>query len=129
MIERGLVTRLAGLAGGRIYPAPAPPGVSSPFITYQRVDTVLFAEPFNPAIHGHEIVQIQIDCWSDDGLYGDALELAEDVRIALFGNIGLYDGVDVVDVRLIDGPRDVPEVGPNGPVARRLLSFGFYVRR
>jgi hypothetical protein len=60
-IQDQLRTALAAVAGGRVYPAIAPDGVTKPYLTYFRVSTV----PANTLSSGRplENTVFQIDCY------------------------------------------------------------------
>lgn len=82
-LEQGLVLRLAGVAGGRIYPR-TPQNAVRPFIRYTRVNTTRQQSLTGPV--GVTEATIQVDCMADT--YASAKATADAVRTALHGYSG-----------------------------------------
>lgn len=117
---------VARLVGFQIYPIAVPKAAAVPFIIYKRAnisrDSTLTAGPmFMP------VVSLQIASWALT--YDGARELADEVRLALDGNIGTLAGVTIHDMRLVsetDDFLDPTAVGAQLPPAyevRQLFSI------
>lgn len=66
-------------AGDRVYGVLLPQGVAYPAVSYQRISSVPGVD-----LSGHnglDQVRLQVDAWAET--YGDAKELAEEIRAAL----------------------------------------------
>lgn len=134
-IEAGLVALLAPLVGGRVYPAPAPRDVASPFLTYQRITTTPYERTVDPTVKPLEAVLMQLDCYAEDSSsggatgfgYEDAVDLAAAVRAALFNSSSAFTDVEVDDVEFAE-EQDLGETGAHGPIWRRSLSFNLVQR-
>lgn len=106
----------------RVYPAPAPQNVASPFVTFSRIT----AER-NYTIYGPDRLTgalLQIDCWSDapeyQGSYRIAKQLGIAVRQALHGFRGMMGPVRIQETDL-EGERDLFEAQDH----TRRVSFDF----
>lgn len=84
-VEQGLVTRLASVAGGRIYPR-IPQNPTFPLIRYQRITTQRYQSLSGPV--GVTEATIQVDCMADT--YAEAKTTADAVRVLLHGYRGAW---------------------------------------
>ena len=84
-LEKGLVTRLSGVAGGRIYPR-TPQNATRPFIRYQRITTTR-QQSLSGAV-GVTEATLQVDCMADT--YEGAKTVADAARAALHGYSGAW---------------------------------------
>lgn len=84
-LEKGLVERLAGVAGGRIYPRTRQ-NSARPFIRYQRVSTTRQQSLGGPV--GVTEATVQVDCMDDT--YEGAKAVADAARTALHGYNGAW---------------------------------------
>jgi hypothetical protein len=80
-LQEQLVTQLAGIAAGRLYPMVAPDGAVRPYLVYQRIaNTVnnVLSGNGNPPIDN---TRFQVDVWADS--YGSAQATAGAVKAAM----------------------------------------------
>lgn len=119
---------VSALVGSRIYAMPAPQGTSSPFITYQIIAAARSGMSYH-ATAVHDVVSLQVDCWSDDTASTSSNsraeqvnDLARAVRAALDGT-GLT-GEDIVDLITWTGWSDFS----TPTETRRALDFTLMVR-
>jgi hypothetical protein len=79
-IHEDIVTALASVAGGKVYPQAAPEGESMPFVVFRRIarDPQLTIHSKAPDVERSEFI---FECWASDLV--DAIELADDVIDAL----------------------------------------------
>lgn len=80
-LQEQLVSQLASVFSGRLYPMVAPDSVVKPYATYQRIaNTVnnVLAGNGNPPI---ENTRFQVDVWADS--YGSAQATADAVKAAM----------------------------------------------
>jgi len=78
-IQSQIVTALAAVAGGRVYPQAAPQDAAKPFVVYRTAAS----EPVM-TVHGYAGLtrsQFVFDCWAGTAL--SALDTADAVRVAL----------------------------------------------
>lgn len=84
-LEKGLVSRLGSVAGGRIYPR-TPQNATRPFIRYTRIGTRRVLSLTGPV--GTAEASLQVDCMDDT--YAGAKALADAVRALLHGYRGAW---------------------------------------
>lgn len=84
-LEKGLVSRLSGVAGGRIYPR-TPQNPTYPFVRYQRITTTR-QQSLTGAV-GVTEATLQVDCMADT--YAEAKTTADAARTALHGYTGTW---------------------------------------
>lgn len=93
---------VARLVGFQVYAIAVPKAATLPFVIYKRNNIV--REPHLAGPMFQPMVRLQIASW---GLYyDDARELADEVRLALDGNIGTLAGVMISDIRLVSETDD-----------------------
>lgn len=88
-------TSITDLVDDKIFPLVAHLGTTYPFITYIR-SSVLPADTKDKFICG-EISTVQISCVSND--YEESVKLANVVQDALNGKEGIYNGVEIKDIK------------------------------
>ena len=122
---------VSALVGARIYPAPAPQDVLSPFLTYQVVGSDQAGSSYS-ARAVFDISTLQIDCWHEqidrvsDGashFYGAVSVLSRAVRTAL-DRQGDPTGADAIDGIQFTDWYDLSDEQH----ARRVCRFDIYVR-
>lgn len=120
---------VARFVGFRIFPIAVPKaGTTMPLIAYRRVN--ILREPTLSGPLFRPMVSLQISCWALS--YDSVRELADEVRLALDGNIGTLAGVTISDMRLtseVDDYIDPTEVGAQLPPAyevRQLYSIRWH---
>lgn len=123
MVEQGIVALLAAantLAGDRIRPLQLDRDPVLPAITYQRISTPREVE--HDGDQGYADFRVQLNCWAqrttNDAGYGQARQLANEVRAALHGYRGTAAGV-VIGLIEVSGDRD--ETDPERHFERVLL--------
>ena len=84
-LEKGLVTRLTSVAGGRIYPR-TPQNATRPFVRYSRISTSR-TQSLTGAV-GVTEASIQVDCMADT--YAEAKTTADAARLLLHGYRGTW---------------------------------------
>jgi len=107
---------VARLVGFQIYPTAVPKGAEFPFIVYRRANISRQHSLGGPILMPE--VNLQIACWAMT--HDEARSLADEVRIALNGNITTAAGVTLNDVRLVsetDDYLDPSTVGAQLPPA------------
>lgn len=127
-VETSIYSKLQGLVSGRCFPGIAPPGVTSPYITYQIAGIIPVGTVQTQSNKPHREFRVQVDVWAVEtdhnhasGIgYGDVVVLAESVYNTLQGVTSGYD-VEVYDVYL-DSARDLHEFDDEH-VWRRSLDF------
>lgn len=107
---------VARLVGFQVYPIAVPKTAVLPFCVYKRNNIIRESTLVGPLYV--PVVNLQIASWA---LYYDAArELADEVRLALDGNIGTLSGVTISDIRLVsetDDYLDPAAVGAQLPPA------------
>ena len=104
LLADAMIASLVGTGSGfaGVYPAPAPQGAPSPFVTFQRITADRVYSIYGPS--GLAGPLIQIDCWSEapehGGTYGETKDLAEAVRRRLDGYRGAMGSVTVQEVTI-----------------------------
>lgn len=84
-LQSDLITALASVAGGRVYPQIAPEGATYPLVNYR----ILNKEPI-VTIHGTVAAteyQVVFECWGTS--YSSALSTADAVRTAIVASAAL----------------------------------------
>jgi len=78
-LQSDIVTALAAVAGGRVYPQVAEQGAAKPFVVYR----ILSKDPAQKLGGGAGVTNTSVvfDCWAET--YAAAIALAEQVRAAL----------------------------------------------
>lgn len=107
---------VAQLVGFQIYPTAVPKGAEFPFIVYRRANISRQHSLGGPILMPE--VNLQIACWAFT--YDEARSLADEVRLALNGNITTAAGVTIHDMRLVsetDDYLDPSAVGAQLPPA------------
>lgn len=84
-LQSDIVTALASVAGGRVYPQAAPAEAAMPFVVYR----VLEKEPLTTLGGVLEATRYTVvfDCWAEK--YADALSTAQSVRTAIDASAAL----------------------------------------
>ena len=103
-VYQRLVTtpEVARLVGFQVYAIAVPKTAVLPFVIYKRANIV--REPTLGGPIYHPTVNLQVASW---GLtYDVARELADEIRLALDGNIGTLAGVTITDIRLVSETDD-----------------------
>ena len=124
---RGILTNDAGVAAlvsTRIYPNYAPETPTQPYVVYNLVDSESVM-----SLTGHSGLgrhTYQIDVFDDD--YGDAHQVAEEIRLALQDFQGTQNSVDFQDV--IAGPMSDDlsrfQDGSETPICRVTRDYTFW---
>lgn len=112
-ILRGDAT-VAGLVSERIFPAPAPHGVTSPFITYQRVSRSGVDHVLNTGLPTFAETALQVDCWAEHETSPSGFQAVRDVATAVIAALDQWGGtVNGVTIRhiLFTDLRDLYEEG------------------
>lgn len=84
-IQSDIITALASVAGGRIYPQAVPEGIAMPFVVYRRTSQDPLATL--QGAEGSVNSVFSFDCYADT--YAAALSTAAAVRTAIAGASGL----------------------------------------
>lgn len=107
---------VASLVGFQIYPVAVPNGAEFPFIVYRRANVSRQHALTGPILMPE--VNLQIACWAMT--HDEARTLADEVRVALNGNITTVAGCTIHDMRLVsetDDYLDPSAVGAQLPPA------------
>lgn len=86
-IQSDIVTALAGVAGGRVYPQAAPEDAAMPFVIYRRVSQTPLTTL--QGFEGNINSVFTFDCYAST--YAAALALAADVRSGIEGSAALLE--------------------------------------
>jgi hypothetical protein len=108
--------RVARIAGFNIYAVAVPKAATFPFCVYKRAN--IMREPTLAGPSFLPLLSIQIASWATN--YDAARELADEVRLALDGQIGTLAGCIIHDMRLVsetDDYLDPAAVGAQLPPA------------
>lgn len=92
----GFLETLSSAASDRIYPMVLPQAPAYPAITYEQVSGVREVSLCGPT--GRTKPRISISSWARH--YGDAHELADEIRVALQGFRGTMGSTQIDDVKL-----------------------------
>lgn len=78
-IQEDIVTALASIASGKVYPQAAPHNTAAPFVVYRKVysDPVMTLAGYEGTTHSGFV----FECWDDT--YAGAISLADSVRTAI----------------------------------------------
>jgi hypothetical protein len=102
--------------GLQIFPLAVPKGATFPFVTYRRLN--IAREPHLAGPSYAPLVSLQVSSWAVN--HDQARRLADEVRLALDGRVGVAAGVEIEDMRLVseaDDYIDPTEVGAQLPPA------------
>lgn len=89
--------RIARLIGFQFYSVAVPKSATFPFCVYKRPNVMRESTLAGPIFL--PMVNLQIASWGSD--YDAAREVADEVRLALDGQIGTLAGVTIHDMRLV----------------------------